>query len=335
MKSLLALFLLTTAASADSLPGFDRLAVEATHRSRPLEAAIWYPAGSETYPVAVGANAAFLGTKALLGPAIAPGPHPLVVLIHGSGGNIENLGWLAEGLVARGAIVAGVNHPGATSGDSSPRQLPQIIDRTRDLAALIATLTTDPAFGPVIDPTQISTLGFSLGGATALAAGGARFDATAFAAYCDRYGPDASECVFMARGGASPASLPASFEADMTVPGLAHIIAVDPALGHVLTDASLAALPKVHLIKLGDGDLVPPARDIGPDGSNLPGRISGATYTNITPGWHFSFLGLCTPEAPEMLKAEGEDPICDEPSGADRAKVHARAIDDIATALGL
>ena len=48
MKSLLALFLLTTAASADSLPGFDRLAVEAPHRPRPLEAAIWYPAGSET-----------------------------------------------------------------------------------------------------------------------------------------------------------------------------------------------------------------------------------------------------------------------------------------------
>ncbi len=335
MKSLIALLLLTTAASAETLPGFDRLAVDALHRPRPLEASIWYPAASETYTVPIGANPAFTGTMVQVGPAVATGPHPLVIISHGSGGNIENLGWLAEGLVAKGAIVAGVNHPGATSGDSSPRQLPHIIDRTQDLAALIATLTADPAFGPAIDTGQITALGFSLGGATALAAGGARFDAAAFATYCDRYGKDASECVFMALGGGTPDNLPASFEADMTVPGLARVIAVDPALGHVLRDDSLTRLPKVHLIKMGDGNLVPPARDIGPGGSNLPARIAGTTYTNITPGWHFSFLGLCTPDAPTMLQAEGEDPICDDPAGADRATVHSQIIADVAAQLGL
>jgi predicted dienelactone hydrolase len=335
MKSLIALLLLTTAAGADTLAGFDHLAVDAPHRPRPLEASVWYPAGSETYTAAIGANPAFIGTMVQVGPAIAAGQHPLVIISHGSGGNIDNLGWLAEGLVAKGAIVAGVNHPGATSGDSSPRQLPNVIDRTQDLAALIQTLTADPAFGPTIDPAQITALGFSLGGATALAAGGARFDAKAFGAYCDHYGKDASECVFMAKGGADPHAMPASYEADMTVPGLAHIIAVDPAMGHALNEASLAHLPPVHLIKLGDGDLVPPARDIGPEGSNLAARIAGATYTNITPGWHFSFLGLCTPDAPAMLIAEGEDPICDDPKGADRQTVHDQIIDDVATALGL
>jgi predicted dienelactone hydrolase len=335
MKSLIALLLLTTAASADPRPGFDHLAVDAPHRARLLEASIWYPAGSETYTVPIGANPAFIGTMVQVGPAIAAGPHPLVVISHGSGGNIENLGWLAEGLVAKGAIVAGVNHPSATSGDSSPRQLPNIIDRTQDLAALIKTLTTDPAFGPTIDPAQITALGFSLGGATVLAAGGARFDAAAFAAYCDRYGMDASECVFMAKGGVDPHAMPASYEADMTVPGLAHVIAIDPAMGHALKDDNLANLPPVHLIKLGEGDLVPPARDIGPAGSNLAARIAGATYTNVTPGWHFSFLGLCTLDAPAMLVAEGEDPICDNPAGADRATVHAQIIADIAAELGL
>jgi predicted dienelactone hydrolase len=332
---LIALLLLITAASADTLPGFDHLAVDALHRPRPLEASIWYPAESETYAAAIGANPAFIGTIVQVGPAIAAGPHPLVVISHGSGGNIDNLGWLAEGLVAKGVIVAGVNHPGATSGDSSPRQLPNVIDRTRDLTALIQTLTNNPAFGPAIDPGQITALGFSLGGATALAAGGARFDAAAFAAYCDRYGNDASECVFMAKGGAEPHVLPTGFEADMTVPGLARVIAVDPAMGHALKDDSLAHLPPVHLIKLGKDDLVPPARDIGPDGSDLAARIAGATYTNITPGWHFSFLGLCTPGAPAMLIAEGEDPICDDPKGADRQAVHDQIIDDVAKALGL
>ncbi|MGL5009641.1 MAG: alpha/beta hydrolase family protein, partial [Paracoccaceae bacterium] len=170
MKSLITFLLLTTTAIADPLPGFDHLAVDAPHRPRPLEASVWYPAASETYTVPIGANPAFIGTMVQVGPAVAAGPHPLVIISHGSGGNIENLGWLAEGLVARGAIVAGVNHPGATSGDSSPRQLPHIIDRTQDLSALIATLTADPAFGPAIDPAQVTALGFSLGGATVLAA---------------------------------------------------------------------------------------------------------------------------------------------------------------------
>jgi predicted dienelactone hydrolase len=335
MKSLLALILLSTAAAADPLPGFDRLPVDAPHRARLMEAAVWYPAGTTTYTVPIGANPAFLGTMVQVGPAIAEGQHPLVILSHGSGGNIENLGWLAEGLVAKGAIVAGLNHPGATSGDSSPRALPLVIDRTQDLAALLAMLTDDPTFGPAIDPSQVTVLGFSLGGATALAAGGARFDPPAFATYCDRYGPDASECMFMARGGGDPRDLPESFGADMTVPGITRIVAVDPALGHVLRDDSLATLPPVHLIKLGSGDLVPPARDIGPDGSNLPGRIAGATYTNVTPGWHFSFLGLCTPDAPAMLMAEGEDPICDDPEGADRKAIHDRIIADLASELGL
>ncbi len=208
MKPLLAFLLLAQTAAADPLPGFDRLAVDAPHRARPLEAAVWYPAGSETYPAVIGANAVFTGTSVQVGPAIAEGAHPLVILIHGSGGNIETLGWLAEGLVAQGAVVAGVNHPGASSGDSSPRQLPMIRDRTQDVAALIAALEADPTFGPALDRGRVSVLGFSLGGATALAVGGARFDAAALRAYCDRFGPDAPECAFMARGGVDLAALP-------------------------------------------------------------------------------------------------------------------------------
>lgn len=334
-KLLLALLLFSSAASAETLPGFDHLTVDATHRPRPLEASIWYPAASQTYPVPIGANAAFQGTRVQVGPAIEAGAHPLVILVHGSGGNIENLGWLAEGLVAHGAIVAGVNHPGSTSGDSSPRALPRVIDRTKDLAALLATLKADPAFADKIDPDQVTVLGFSLGGATALAAGGAMFDADAAASYCDQFGKDASECVFMGKGGVNPRDLPPEFEADMTVPGLSHIIAVDPALSRAMTDASLARLPEVHLIRMGTEAVLPPARDIGPKGSNLSAHIPGASFTTIAPAWHFSFLGLCTADGSALMKEDGEDPICDDPAGADRAAVHAAVIDDVVTFLGL
>jgi predicted dienelactone hydrolase len=300
-----------------------------------LEAAIWYPAASETYRAMIGANPVFVGTEVEMGSAVAAGQRPLVILVHGSGGNIENLGWLAEGLVARGAIVAGVNHPGATSGDSSPRQVMRVVDRTQDIAALLAALQADAAFADAIDGAQVTVLGFSLGGATALAAGGARFDPAAIGAYCDAYGDAASECLFMARGGVDVHALPAEIAADMRVDGIARIIAVDPSFSHVFVPESLAGLPPVHLIRMGTEDVIPPARDIGPQGSDLAGRIAGATLTTIEPAWHFSFLGLCTPDAAVMLKGEGEDPICDDPAGVDRAKVHQQVIADVARALGL
>jgi predicted dienelactone hydrolase len=336
MKSLIALLLLTTAASADSLPGFDRVTVTAAHRPSAMEARVWYPAASETYPAALGANPAFLGTKVQVGPIAAPGRHPLVIISHGSGGNIDGLGWLSEGLVARGAVVAGLNHPRSTSGDSNPRAMPLVWTRTADVAALIDTLVADPVFGPVIDADRITALGFSLGGATVLAAGGARLDRDAYAAYCDRTGAAATDCGFMLKGGVDIHSLPPEWEADMRVPAVSQVIAVDPGFGYAMTDASLAAMPvKVHLINLGDPSTLPPAINAGQNGADLVSRIPGASYQTVAPAWHFSFLGLCTQDAPALLEAEGEDPICDDPAGSDRRVIHDRLIADIAVDLGL
>ena len=71
------------------LPGFDRLAVSAAHRPGLVAGSIWYPAGQVTYKTQVGRNAVFTGAPAYLAPEIAKGRHPLIVLSHGSGGNID------------------------------------------------------------------------------------------------------------------------------------------------------------------------------------------------------------------------------------------------------
>ena len=80
------------AASAQvDLPGFDRLAVSAAHRPGLVAGSIWYPAGQVTYKTQVGRNAVFTGAPVYLAPEIAKGRHPLIVLSHGSGGNIDGL----------------------------------------------------------------------------------------------------------------------------------------------------------------------------------------------------------------------------------------------------
>jgi predicted dienelactone hydrolase len=333
MKPLLALLLLSTTAYAETLPGLDRLTLDAPHRPKVLEALVWYPAANTTYPTPLGANPVFLGTNVQVGPIPTPGAHPVLILSHGSGGNIENLGWLAEGLVARGAIVAGLNHPRSTSGDSNPRDMPNVSDRVADLATLIDGLTTNPTFAPLVDPARITALGFSLGGGTVLAAAGARLDADAYAAYCDAHAPTATDCTFMQRGGVDWHNLPPSWEADMRLPAITGAIAVDPGFSHAMTDASLSAIPiPVHLINLGDA---PVQVNVGPNGSNLAAHIPNASYSLIEPASHFSFLGLCNPDAPAILAEVGEDPICDDPAGSDRPAVHARIINEVAAAMGL
>jgi len=136
--------------AADMLPGYDRFDLTTDHRARPIAASIWYPAANPTYRAPVGDRPIFDPTFAFIGPAIAEGKHPLVLLSHGSGGNADSLGWLTSGLVANGAIVLAVNHPGSTSGNSSPRRSVDLEARANDLTAALDMILADPAFAPFI-----------------------------------------------------------------------------------------------------------------------------------------------------------------------------------------
>lgn len=182
-------------ASADMLPGYDRFDLSAEHRARPVAASIWYPAANPTYRVPVGDGPIFDPTFAFVGPAIAEGRHPLVLLSHGSGGNADVLGWLTTGLVERGAIVLAVNHPGSTSGDSSPRRSVDFEARANDLSAALDMILADAAFAPSIDPDRIGVVGFSLGGTTALGLAGLRFDGTVQDTNCTMLLIAGSSCV--------------------------------------------------------------------------------------------------------------------------------------------
>lgn len=333
----LAALLPALAAAADTAPppAHDRLTVPAAHRPAPLAASVWAPAGGTTYRGRVGDNPVFIGAEVLMGAPVAPGRHPLVLLSHGSGGSTDAMAWLASDLAQRGAIALAVNHPGSTTGDSSPRRSTLLAERAADLSAALDALLADPAFGPHVDPDRIAALGFSLGGATALNLGGARIDPGAYADWCAS-APQAQDCVFLARGGVDFAALPASFRGDAHDPRIGAVIAVDPGFVHAMEDASLSAMDlPVLLLNLGSGADLWPAVDAGPQGANLTARLPRAQRHVIAPAWHFSFLPLCRPGAPALLAAENDDPVCDDPAGADRAAVHARAADLIAAFLGL
>ena len=127
------------------IPGYDRMDVPARHRAQSIAASLWYPAGRATYRNIIGDSVLFEGAPAMVGAAVAEGRYPLLLLSHGSGGAMEGLAWLSSRLAARGAIVLAVNHPGTTSGDSSPRRTMRLAPRAADLGA---AQHPPPANGP-------------------------------------------------------------------------------------------------------------------------------------------------------------------------------------------
>ncbi|MGP1395587.1 MAG: alpha/beta hydrolase family protein [Inquilinaceae bacterium] len=326
------LAILSLPAAGADLPGYDQFDVPAMHRARPLEAAIWYPAENATYRALVGDNAVFRGVPVYMGPAAQPGPHPLVIISHGSGGNIQNLGWLADGLVRHGAMVLGVNHPGTTSGDSSPRRTVRHWERPMDIDAALTEILNDSTFAPLIDEERISVVGFSLGGLTALSIAGARMNKESYVAYCQRYGVQAHDCLFLEKGGVDLGAVPTvDFERDLRDRRVSKAVAVDPGFTHGFTDEGLSGVEaSVQLISFGSAEDRWVAADIGPSGSRLTQRLPDVRYDEIAPANHFAFLGLCKPEGPAMLREEGEDPICTDTEGADREEIHRKLIDLIA-----
>lgn len=328
-----ALALPAAAGEGLELAGYDRFDLAASHRARPVAASIWYPPADPGYRITVGDGPIFAPTPVFMAPAIAEGAHPLVLLSHGSGGNADGLGWLASGLVAEGAMVLAVNHPGSTSGDSSARRSLDLEARANDLRAALDAVLADPGFARFVDPERIAVVGFSLGGSTALGLAGLRFDAEVQADHCAT-APEAADCGFFLRGGADFRTA-AGFSADMREPRLARAVAIDPGFGGAATAASLADTDiPVHLINLGEADRLP-ATDVGPDGSDLAARLPGATYTVVAPAAHFTFLAPCKPGAVEILAEEDDDPVCSDPAGTVRSTVHEALIADIAAALGL
>lgn len=315
--------------------GFDRFDIQADHRSGLIAAGIWSPADRKTYAVPIGGGPVFEPVEAYLGAALPDQKLPLIVMSHGSGSSIDGTAWLAAGLAERGALVLVMNHPGTTSGDSSPRRTVRLSERASDLSAALDHVLADPYFAERIDTDRIAALGFSLGGSTVLGIAGLRLDPEAYRAYCEMFGEAAQDCLFLSRGGVDLENLPPEFSAEMSDARFASIVAVDPGFTYaaISETASEIAVP-VQLVTLGDS--IPWfAVDVRAEGSGLVDMLPRVEHAIIPNAQHYSFLPICTENAAQLLVDMGEDPICDDPEGWDRATVHDASIEAIARFLEL
>ena len=297
-------------------PGHRVLTLPVAHRDVPLDVHAFYPTDVAGPMDWLGRNALFYGAAIRPDAAPAPGPHPVALLSHGSGGNAAALGWFAAALAREGWLVLAPNHPGTTSGDSVPERTPNLWERTADLSAV---LDAAPGWNLGADVTRVAATGFSLGGAAALALTGARLSKPAFLAYCADHA-DELDCGWMLQAGVDLGAIDAArYEADLSDPRVTATIAVDPALGRAMVPASLAAIDvPVLILALG----TPEAQPAGLRADDVAAAIPGGAYAALPGTHHFAFTAECAPLGRVVIGLSGEENICDDAGLRPRAEVH-------------
>ena len=333
IRSLSAALIASTAMSpavAGEPAGVRFLAVSVPARDRPLDITVWYPATPGGAPTMVGDSRLFHGTEGMQDAPVADGRHPLILVSHGSGGSIRTIGWIASHLATAGFIVAGPDHPGTTTGNSTPADTIRLWERPADISALLTAMLDDPMWEPHIDDTRIGAMGFSLGGYTVMALAGTHVSREAYARYCDTH-PTMPDCVWFASGSVDMGAVDrTAFEGSSHDPRINAVVAVDPSVVHAMTAESLGAIPiPVHLVNLEN----PGSAWWEAVRSDTIARTIPNASLQILPSGHMSFLAECQPGAHAFLAEVGEtDPLCDDHGDLTRAEVHAELADIIETA---
>jgi predicted dienelactone hydrolase len=144
-----------------------KLALKVPHRPLPLPLVLWPAVAPTAGPAAAGATAANAATP----------PRPWVLLLHGLGGEIDQLSWLGRGLAQRGWSVLALQHPGsdgaalreALQGQRPPPGGESLALRLADIDAVLQAQRRGrlPVRG-----AGVVLLGHSLGAVTALLAAG-------------------------------------------------------------------------------------------------------------------------------------------------------------------
>jgi len=342
MKRSLLLTALTLATTLSSSPpmaadgfetvGIEEIRIRSDARDADLTVLVWYPAEPGGTPVSVGENRVFEGTQAFANAPRAAGEHPLILMSHGSGASVERMAWIASALAKEGFIVAGPNHPGTMSGDSTPEDTPKLWERSNDLTTVLEWLLRLPAWRHGIDPDKLGSLGFSLGGAAVLRSVGATASVKAYADYCDTY-PDMADCQWFAGGRAyrdgAEISVPPfdlrtvdreKFERQERDSRIRAVVAVDPALAAVFDPSSLEMIGiPLHFINLGLPDTVP----VAVRSDHLAEEAPRGSLDHVADAVHFSFLPECRPGAADFLKQIGDtDALCEDGGIRSRAELH-------------
>ena len=199
----------------------------------------------------------------------------LVVISHGFAANRESLAYLARHLASQGLTVAALDHPDSnfttlpgasiggklTTGGVTGLLLPasEFIDRPKDISFLLdqlAELNQQPGtLQGKLNTQQVSVIGHSLGGYTALAVAGGELNLDQLRSFCQE------RSLFSKSGGdwlqCAAADLPQS-RLQLQDKRVAQAIALNPVIGQLFGKTGLAQVNIPTLIWTSTGDALTP-----------------------------------------------------------------------------
>lgn len=298
--------LASSAGAQDYQTGLADLQVSDPSIARPLEGFLWYPTTDAAGLATHHGNPVWTGIQAVKNAEIASGRFPLVVLSHGMYGNAMNQSWLASNLAQQGYIVAAISHPGTSTWSRGGDDARQLWQRPRDISRVIDHLLSSSSMSASINPDRIFMAGHSLGGFTAVALAGGRYDAAGFEGFCANH-PEELVCgIFDMWNVAKTPQDSAEMAADLSDPRIRGIAVFDLGGTQTFSPSSLQQI-KTPLLVFGAPENI--------DGSGLNLNVESralvaalpkdqVTYLEPAELAHFDFLGECTPKAVAILKEE-------------------------------
>lgn len=289
--------------------GMTELDVRDANGNRHINGIIWYPTNETEGSVRAQGNAVW--EPIMVHPNAEPvaGKHPLVLLSHGMYGNHRNQAWLASELTRAGYIVAAIDHPGTSTFQRDADHARELWERPRDISRTIDHILADPAYSGHIDAENIFMAGHSLGGFTAVALAGGRFEPAKFDAFCASSDADIACGVINRWKVAKTPEDRITITGDFSDDRIKGFAVFDLGGTQSFSTQSLGAIQSPMLV-IGAPENV--------HGLNLDVEsraLNAALPSETTQYWepaglsHFDFMGRCTDKGLAILKAEEPDDV--------------------------
>lgn len=294
-----------------------------------LEAAIWYPSQAEEKSVEYGPYVLCIAQE---GHPVAD-RRPLILVSHGTGGNLFSHADLAEQLARDGFVVAALTHAGDNYRDRSliSDLARYLTERPAQVSALLDTLLADHQLAPLIDPLAIGAMGHSAGGYTVAALIGGRPDPERMVAHFRDNARTDGMCAFAdPKFGVSsamavePFPMPPGMDVRRSVAdSRIKAAALLAPLAVPLAPGSLSTLTMpVMLVGASDDHVLNPEYHLDYLSSELP----HAKVLNEKGAGHYSFISTGAEDKRFMLGIAAQDP-----AGFDRAAFHVRLAQNLSS----
>jgi predicted dienelactone hydrolase len=256
----------------------------------------------------------------------------IAIISHGAFGSPREMNWLGYALASQGWVVAGVAHFGESwvygAENIDPSSAMRFWQRPQDISFAIDSLSKEGLFNISLKTDKVIMLGHSSGGFTSLAMVGAKLEAGKSKAYCSsEKAKDDKGCSYghqsqgepMTKGRLTKIGL---LQEKMRDDRVVAVIALDPALGHAVSEQSLESI-KVPALIIGssENDFLP----YSTHAKYYANHVKGANLLGIEQGaGHFVYIDQCDSDR----KVKGVF-LCKDREGIDRKAIHKQVLEDV------